>query len=295
MKFYSGLLACCATVLLALWQPAAVQALDLAEAKTKPDDLAISGGFAAVPTGMTRYLHHDELLALPEVTTITEEPSKGMGQHECVVLFMADFLKYVPLKPGADCLLLRCADKWESIYKADFVKQWNPYILLRMDGKNLDGVTLPPPYDKEKLSPYYMNVSATKFPGFKYTDYSNVDPTQVIEIVASNYDGYLKPWFTGKYADLGPMAADGRKIFLNNCASCHQGPGGEVGGHVSTRPWEVLTAHATYNQKYFVDYVRNPQKYIPDVVMPKHESFTSDMFDKLIAFLSAGSAPAPAN
>ena len=269
--------------------------LELAETRAKPDDLAISGDFAAVPSGATRYLRHDELLALPEVQTITEEPSQGMGQHECTVLFMADFFKYLPLKQGADCLLLRCADKWESIYKESFVKVWNPYILLRMDGKALDGITLPPPYDKEKLAPYYMNVSLSKFPGFKNTDYNNVDPTQVVEIVAATYDSYLKPWFTGPYAKLSPAAADGRTIFLNNCASCHQGPGGAVGGHVSTRPWEVLTVHATYNQKYFIDYVRNPQKYIPGVVMPTHESFTADTFDKLIAFLSAGSAPAASN
>ena len=186
-----------------------------------------------------------------------------------------------------------CADKWESIYKADFVHQWDPYILLRMDGKSLDGVTLPPPFDKEKLAPYYMNVALTKYPGFKYTDYNNVDPTQVVEITASNYDAYLKPWFSGPYADLDPQAAAGRTIFLNNCASCHQGPGGAVGGHVSTRPWEVLTVHAAYNRQYFVDYVRNPQKYIPGVVMPTHESFTPDMFDKLIAFLSAGTGVPP--
>lgn len=293
MKHRTLLFALCVGALLNPWQSAAVRALELAEARTKPDDLAVSGGFAPLPEGATRYVHHDELLALPEVKTITEEPSKGMGQHECTVLFMSDFVKHLPLKPGADCMLLRCADRWESIYQADFIKRWDPYILLKMDGKSLDGVTLPPPFDKEKLSPYYTNVSLTRFPGFKYTDYNNVDPTQVIEIVATDYDAYLKPWFSGKYAEMSAPAVAGRTIFLNNCASCHQGPGGTVGGHVSTRPWEVLTAHATYNQKYFVDYVRNPQKYLPDVVMPKHESFTPEMFDKLIAFLSAGSAPTP--
>ena len=175
----------------------------------------------------------------------------------------ADFFKYVPLKQGADCLLLRCADKWESIYKENFVKIWNPYILLRMDGKGLDGVTLPPPYDKEKLAPYYMNVSATKFPGFKNTDYNNVDPTQVVEIVATNYDGYLKPWFSGPYANLSPMAADGRTIFLNNCASCHQGPGGAVGGHVSTRPWEVLDRACHLQPEIFHRLRAQPTKVYP--------------------------------
>ncbi len=272
--------------LTALTAPA--RALELADQKSAPDDLAVSGDFAAVPAGTVRYARHADLLALPEVTTITEEPSPGMGRHECTVLFTADFLKYVPLAPGADCLLLRCADKWESIYQRDFVTRWNPYILLLMDGKSLDGVLLPAPYDTEKLAPYYTNVSASWHPDFKAADYNNVDPTQVVEIVAGNYDAYLKPWFSGKYADLGPEAAAGRAIFLNNCASCHQGPGGNVGGHVSTRPWEVLTAHATYNKSYFVDYVRNPQKYLPGVVMPSHESFTPEMFEKLVAFLSAG-------
>ena len=139
---------------------------------------------------------------------------------------MADFFKYVPLKQGADCLLLRCADKWESIYKEDFVKIWNPYILLRMDGKNLDGVTLPPPFDKEKLAPYYMNVSATKFPGFKYTDYNNVDPTQVIEIVAANYDAYLKPWFSGHYAKLSPRQRRDGPFFSTTALPATRGRGG---------------------------------------------------------------------
>lgn len=290
-KFRSLLLASCVGAL--LWHPATVRALDLAETREKPDDLAISGDFAALPARATRYVRHDDLLVLPEVRTITEEPAKRMGQHECTVLFTDDLLKHLPLKPGADCLLLRCADKWESIYRSAFVKLWNPYILLRMDGKSLDGVTLPPPYDKMKLAPYYTNVSGALFPGFQHTDYNNVNPTQVVEIVAANYDAYMKPWFSGKYAGLDLQAAAGREIFLNNCASCHQGPGGAVGGHVSTRPWEILTTHATYNKPYFIDYVRNPQKYIPGVAMPKHESYTPDTFDKLMAFLSAGSTPTP--
>ena len=292
MKRGAFLLPLIAVTFLGLRGTSQAQALALNDKKSAEDDLALSGGFAAMPPGgATSYVRHADLLALPEVKTITEEPSPGMGKHECTVLFMADLLRYLPLKPGADCLLLRCADRWESIYKEDFVSRWNPYILLRMDGKSLDGVVLPAPFDKEKLAPYYTNVSLSMYPDFKSTDYNNVDPTQVVEIVAGNYEAYMKPWFSGKYADLGPEAAAGRTIFLNNCASCHQGPGGSVGGHVSTRPWEVLVAHASYNQTYFVDYVRNPQKYIPGVAMPSHESFTEEMFKKLIAFLSAGSAP----
>lgn len=278
----------CAFLLLAA---APAFGLDLSDEQSKPDDLALSGAFAALPDGATRYIAHADLLALPEVKSVKEEPSKGMGVHDCTILFVSDLLKHVPLKPEADCLLLRCSDKWESVYQANFINSWNPYILLKMDGKDLTDVTLPPPNEKEKLAPYYMNVSSTFSPGFDRSEYANIDPTQVIEIVAANYDAYYKPWFSGKYAKLSPEAEAGRTIFFNNCASCHQGPGGKCGGHVSTRPWEILTTYASYNQKYFVDYVRNPQKFLPDVVMPKHESFTQDTFDKLIAFLSTGSAP----
>lgn len=291
MKISSILLTITLGAVLAAGRVNGAATLDLHDTKTAADDLAVSGSFAGVPGGATRYLRHADLLALAEVKTVTEEPSAGMGSHACTVLFTADLLKHLPLQTGADCLLLRCADRWESIYEKKFIDCWDPYLLLRMDGKDLDGVTLPPPYDKEKLAPYYMNVSLSQHPDFKSTDYNNVDPTQVVEIVAANYEAYLRPWFSGKYANLSPAAAAGRTIFLNNCASCHQGPDAMVGGHVSTRPWEVLTVHASYNRKYFVDYVRNPQKYIPDVAMPTHESFTEDTFDKLIAFLSAGNSP----
>ena len=204
-------------------------ALTLSETKTNADDLALSGAFAGVPAGTVRYVSHAELLALPEVTHITEEPSPGMGQHDCTVLFMADFLKSVPLASGADCILLRCADKWESIYREVFIKRWNPYILLRMDGKNLDGIALPAPFDKEKLAPYYTNVSLSRHPGFRGTDYNNVDPTQVVELVATNYDDYLKPWFSGKYANLDAQASAGRSLFINNCAVVSPGAGRQCG------------------------------------------------------------------
>lgn len=271
---------------LALVTGAVAGALPLTETQKGATDLAFSGQFAGVPKDAKRFVSHAALEALPAVTTVREKPMTPMAEAELMVLPLEALLAEVPLAPGADGIALRCADQWVSFYTLEFIRTWKPYVLLRHDGK-LPEEGWPLLMGREPLTPYFFNVRAAdakKLTG--QGDYGNFDPTQVVELHAVNTKEFFAPYYAGALAGLEGEAAAGRNLFLKQCFSCHQGPGG-VGGNVSQRPLAVLRIHATQNADYFRKMVKNPKQFFPQTMMPKHENFTPEMLDSLIAFLKA--------
>jgi len=282
MTFFRSARALIAAVL----SGAAALALPLTATRQGATDLAFSGQFEAVPKAEKRFVSHAALEALPAVTTMRERPMPPMKEAELTVLPLEALLAELPLAPGADGIALRCADQWVSFYTLDFIRKYKPYVLLRHDGKRPEE-GWPLLMGREPLTPYFLNVPAAVAKVLTGGgEYGNFDPTQVVELEAVNTAEFFAPYYAGALAKLEGPAAAGRKIFLRQCFACHQGPGG-VGGNVSQRPLAVLRIHATLNADYFRAFVKNPKKFMPETMMPKHENFTPEMFDQLIAFLGA--------
>lgn len=251
-----------------------------------PDELTLSGAFAGLAPGGTRIVARAELRALGGVQHRKQRLATGLPEADLEILPIAALLAAYPLAPEADMLVVRANDRWTSYWTRDFLAAREPWLLLAVDGKVPDEGWPKIPANGEPFAPYHGGVlRADEPPGMTYTPHHGVaDATQVVEIVAVNEARHFTPFFSGLLASPSPTVSEGRRLFLANCITCHQGPGG-VGGNLSRRPFILLQTHARYNAGYFRGFVANPRQFMPETIMPPHPQFTDADFEALIAFL----------
>jgi|GEM_PF-140877 len=213
----------------------------------------------------------------------------SLPEVDLTVLPLTALLAQLPLAGGADGLLLVCSDRWQSVLRLSFVKAYDPYLLLYYEGKTPEQGW--PRFSRvEAFAPYYINVSYRAHPDFKgVTPEGMISATQVVEIRAIEVARHYAPFYEGSLAKLTAEAVEGRKLFIQECNNCHQGPGG-VGGNTSQRPLLLLQTHATLNAEYFRKLVRRPKDFFPDTVMPPHEHYGEETFRPLISFLKESQA-----
>lgn len=251
--------------------------------RTAPDDLAFSGLFQDLPPGSSGYATRAALAALP-VVTLHQRVKPELPVADLVVLPLLELLRAVPLSPGADGLVLKGADGWESYLPLDFVRTYHPYLLLYYDGRPPAG-GWPKIYGKKPLAPFYSDISPALGPPLESElEYGYNDANQIVEIQATVTRNRYAPFFSSKLADLSVSASAGRKVFLANCNNCHQGPG-EVGGNVSHRPFSLLATLAAANPDYFIKFVRKPTSFDPNTVMPAYGDMSKVDLEHLMAFL----------
>jgi len=258
--------------------------LPLTATPTQADDLAFAGSLAGVAKGEKRFLTRQAFSEIPGKKVINEGILPSFPKVDLTVLPLAALLEKMPLPPGTDAIMLTCSDRWESVLPIDFIKQYDPYLLLYYDGRTPEQGW--PRFSRvEAFAPYFVNVSSKAHPDFKgVIPEGMISATQVIEISAINLKKHYAPFYEGAWGNLSPTANEGRKIFLRNCNNCHEGPGG-VGGNTSQRPLLLLQTHATHNEDFFRKMVRRPNDFFPDTLMPPHEHFTEETFGALITFL----------
>jgi cytochrome c2 len=286
MTFFRWLVVCAASSTLA-W--AAETSHPPATATSVSDDLVLSGKFLGVGSSGKLTVTRAELLQVKGVVDLDEKPARPIAKAPLRVLPLDALLAKWPLAAGADGLVLICGDRWESFLPVEFIQRHRPYLLLLYDGRT-PAQGWPSFGGIEPLAPYFCNVTTSLGPKAEdVQEHGTIDATQIVEIRAVNTAERYAPFYAGALAKLSPAADAGRKLFLRECNVCHQGPGG-VGGNVSQRPLAVLEVHATVNADYFRKFVRNPKQFMPQTMMPKHEAFTDEMLDQLIAFLSATKA-----
>jgi mono/diheme cytochrome c family protein len=228
------------------------------------------------------------LAALP-VVKLHQRVKPELPVADMVVLPLLELLKAVPLSPGADGLVLKGADGWETYLPLDFVRTYHPYLLLYYDGRPPSG-GWPKIYGKKPLAPYFSDISPALGPPLESElEYGYNDANQIVEIQAAVTRDRYAPFFSKKLAGLSAAASEGRKVFLANCNNCHQGPG-EVGGNVSHRPFSLLSALAASNPDYFINFVRKPTSYDPTTVMPAYGDMSKVDLQRLMAFLTEARA-----
>ena len=275
-----------AALLLAVAAAGPASALDLHSDRGSPYDLAVKGSLAGVPAGESRYARWPDLRALP-TTVLKLDGEFVKGPQALTVVFLSDLWKALPVAPGADTILATCADGYASVYTPTFISQYRPFLVLEINGKG------PGDWPPEGLDfnpgPYVITVSAELVPAAaKYRDLEHKKPWGVTTLEIASYAERYGSAYSGRWAVLSPSAADGREIWVNSCASCHEGPSGIFGGTKAARPFQVIAAYAGYDRTFFVKYVRDPKSLVRCAKMEPHPHYTDAELSGLIEFISAG-------
>jgi cytochrome c2 len=263
----------------------AAPALELHRDRASPWDLAISGKLTGVPAGETRFVRWAELRKLP-VTKLFLSGEFVPGEQQLTTVTLADVWSALPCASGADTILATCGDGYTAIYQKEFVAKYRPFVVLEING---DGPEKWPPAGLQfNPGPYVITVSAAVMPGVeRLLDVGHKKPWAVVSLEVANFRERERDAFVGKWAQLSPSAEAGREIWINSCASCHRGPGNMFGGTKAERPFEVLAAHAAFNEGYFRKYVREPRSVMPGARMEAHPHYTDAQLDDLVAFITA--------
>jgi cytochrome c2 len=269
---------------LAAAQPAG--ALDLHRERNSPYDLALTGSLAGVAAGETRYARWSDLRALP-TAELRLDGEFVKGPQALTVVFLDDLWKALPAAPGADALLATCADGYASVFTSVFISRYRPFLVLEINGKGPKD--WPPPGLAFNPGPYVVAVSSDLVPeAARLRDLRHKKPWGVTALEVASYAERFKPAYTGKWASLSPSARDGRDIWVNACASCHQGPSGVFGGTKSGKPFQVIEAYAGHDRAYFMKYVRDPKSLVPCAKMEAHPGYTDAELSGLLEFVTAG-------
>lgn len=259
--------------------------LTLYPVRTSPTDLAITGRLVGVPAGESRFAHWADLRALPtHRLKLTGEFVPG--EQEVTVVFLGDLWRALPVDSSADVLLATCGDGYASIYRAEFIERYRPFLVLEINGRGPEH--WPPPGLKFNPGPYVISIAASVAPGVaSLLDPGHKKPWGVSAIELARFADRFHGAFAGKWAALSDRAAEGREIWINSCASCHAGPGGIFGGSKSGQPFSVLAAIAGYDPALFRRYVRAPKSENPSAKMEPHPHYTDAQLDALLAFITA--------
>jgi cytochrome c2 len=275
-----------AAVLLLLAAAARTRALDLHRDRISPYDLALTGRLAGVPAGEARYVRWQDLRALPSAKlTLAGEFIKG--PQVLTVVFLDDLWRALPVGPGADTFLATCGDGYAAVYTSAFISKYRPFLVLEINGKGPGD--WPPPGLAFNPGPFVITVSADLVPAAAgYRDLEHKKPWGVTALEVASYAERYGAVYSGRWAGLSPQASDGREIWVNSCASCHQGPPGIFGGTKAQRPFQVIAAYAGYDRAFFMKYVRDPKSLVPCAKMEPHPKYTDSDLLNLIAFITAG-------
>jgi hypothetical protein len=189
------------------------------------------------------------------------------------------FAKY----PEMDHALAYCYDGYVSYYTPEFVAEYEPFIVLEIEGNEKGDLQLEGAPD---LGPFYITFEKPLVQGAaEMPDPDNKRPFGVYKIELGTRDVLVGDLYKGPMARLTPIEAQGRELWLNNCMSCHSWDTDETGGNLSNRTAKLLSIHARFNKKYFHDFIRNPEAMIPNTKMPKHPHYTNAQIESIRSFL----------
>jgi cytochrome c2 len=201
---------------------------------------------------------------------------------DCTVLplraLLADY-------PKMDTIMAYCYDGYVSYYPMDFVEQYEPYIVLDIEGVEqgslkLEGEGAP------DMGPFYITFAKPLKQGSpEMPDPDNKRPYGVYKLAVGSQEDLVGLMFQGAFAELSESAASGRQLWLNNCMSCHTWGQGGPGGDLSNRTSQILSIHAKYNKQYFHDFIKDPHVTMPDAKMPKHPHYDDETIENIRQFL----------
>jgi cytochrome c2 len=199
---------------------------------------------------------------------------------ECTVLPLRVLLDEYP---QFDSAFAYCYDGYISYYTSGFIEEYDPYIVLDLEGNERGDMKLDGAPD---MAPFYITFSPWITQGAEeMSDPDNKRPFGVFKLKLGTRESLVSPLYAVPFDALNEQAVAGRELWLNNCMSCHSWVPDGPGGNLSTRNIKLVSIHAKYNQKYFHDFVQDPQVTMPDSKMPKHPHYSDETIEQIRQFL----------
>ena len=281
--------------------------------RSSPSDLELGGEIAGLPSGTTRYLTRDDLLALPQATYTVTDDANFSGPTQVSGVLLEDLIRRLGAAPESDLIVAICKDRYHANYPGAYMAAHHPLLVLTINGK-------PPaswPKDAEghgsDMGPYMITHPRFK-PSVKILTHQilsdQILSDQILsDQILSDHDEPQIPWGVvrleirdekvvfGAIAPPGPHAADpvvqaGYRVAQQNCFRCHNM--GNEGGRKSGYPWPILSAFATATPEDFVAYVHNPQAKNPQAQMPGNPGYDDATMRALLAYFQTFSADSSA-
>ncbi|MGB0370639.1 MAG: c-type cytochrome [Opitutales bacterium] len=226
---------------------------------------------------------YEKVSSLPSEQFTFDEGSYFSGQTVKIVR-LSELWKAVDPGESADTMTAYCKDKYFSVYTRDWVDTYKPFIIIEVEGKAPREWT----GTVKNAAPYFISFDLEEgMPPYQHASHKR--PWGVESVTFGNYSEMFSVFYEEPFADLKGPALEGRDVWINSCASCHEAPGNGIGGHKAVRPWEVLAVHAKMNVQYFKKYVHDPKSLNPAAQMEPHPHITEAQLNALVAFLTTGS------
>lgn len=187
--------------------------------------------------------------------------------------------------PSSVSVLASSYDGYFSVFEPEFIEKYEPYLLLSLEDQEGNKLQVGKSPD---LGPFYLTFAAKIEKGSpELMDPGNKRPYGVNWIKIGDYDELLEPLYAGSLSNLDETTEYGRKIYVNNCMSCHAFESTGLGGTFSNRTTTILGIHAGYNMQYFESMVKNPGEMIPGVLMSAHPHYTDKEIQAVAKFILA--------
>jgi len=267
-----------------------VRAAELHATRLFPMDLEVGGELAGLPSGATRYVTRDDLLALPQVTYTVTDDSNFAGPTDVSGVPLEDLIRYLGASPTADLVVAICDDEYRANYPRAYLARHHPLLVLEVNGKPPAGWPKDSGGHGFDMGPYMISHPkfTSSFRILAHTDEPQI-PWGVVRLEFRDEKAVF-----GAIAPRGPRTNDpavqaGYKITQQNCFRCHNR--GAEGGQKSKVSWTVLSALAAKSPEFFASYVRNPRAQNPNAQMPGNPGYDEATIRALAAYFETFSQP----
>ncbi len=255
----------------------------LHEKRQLPSDLEVSGALAGLPPESTRYITHDELIALPQVTFTVTDDTNFTGPTTIRGAKLEELAGALGASPASDMVVAICDDAYRANYPRAYLAAHHPVLVLEVNGKPPAGWPKDSQEHKFDMGPYMISHPVFT-PSYKIL--SHADEPQIPWGVVRIEFREEKTVF-GAIAPRGPHAQDravqdGFRIAQQNCYRCHNS--GREGGQKAGRSWQSLGALASKAPKDFAAYIRAPLAKNPQAQMPGNPQYDDATLAALTAY-----------
>jgi mono/diheme cytochrome c family protein len=263
--------------------------LSLHSTRSSPLDLEIGGEVAGLPSGTTRFLTRDDLLALPQLTHTVTDDANFRGSIQVSGVSLEELTEHLGANPQLDMVVAICDDQYRANYPQAYVQAHHPLLVLNINGKPPSGWPTDAEGHGQSMGPFLISHPAftPSFKVFSHQDEPQI-PWGVVRLEFRNEKHVF-----GAIAPQGPHASEelvqaGYRIAQQNCFRCHNM--GQEGGTKAGHPWMVLSAWASSSPQYFTAYLRDPQSKNPQAQMPGNPGYDDKTLEALVAYFRTFSA-----
>ena len=107
--------------------------LALRPTRSSPLDLEVSGEIAALPSGSTRYLTREALLALPQQTYTVSDDANFHGVTQVSGVSLEELTKDLGAAPQSDMVVAICDDQYRANYPRAYIRDHHPLLVLNIN------------------------------------------------------------------------------------------------------------------------------------------------------------------